>query len=150
MRKFEFETIFGQVPTDANSYQVVADSTQANGQKILRSDLVRGYEHAFIQQCGKYANRQILGQFRLVATIYTGKEAFDLGSAIKTILNCLQIVKAVADKGKCAEAIVRKIVDVRHPRIEFVLDEVEHPMDIAALSDFLNRESVQQAKDGKL
>lgn len=150
MRKLEFETIFGQLPNESNSYQVAADSSSANGVKILCSDLVRGYEHAFIQQCGKYANKQILGQFRLITTIYTDKEAFDLGTSIKTILNCLQIVKAVADKRKCSEVIVRKIVDIRHPRIEFVLDEVEHPMDIAALSDFLNRESVQQANDGKL
>lgn len=150
MRNIELETIYGQIPTESDCYKVVADPKQANGQKVVRSDKVRAYEHTFLQQCVKYANRQILGQFRLLITFYIEKDCKDIGNAIRTVLGCLQITKAVADNGKCSELIVRKVTDVTYPRIEFVLQEMAEPMDIAALSDFLSRESVSASKGGKL
>ena len=150
MRDKEFETIFGQIPTESDCYQVIADASRADGQKVVRSDKVRAYEHAFMQQCVKYANRQILGQFRLLINFYMEKDCKDIGNAIRTVLGCLQITKAVADNGKCSELIVRKVTDVTYPRIEFVIQEMAEPMDIAALSDFLSRESVSTSKGGKL
>lgn len=150
MRKLKFETIFGQVPCGPNCYQVVADAHLTNGQRLVKSDAVRGYEHGFIQQCAKYANRQILGRFRLLITIYDGNSNNELDEALRTVLNCLQYVKAVADKSKCAETIARKVVDVRYPRIEFALQEITEPIDIAALGDILSRESDTDTKGGKV
>lgn len=146
----EFETIFGKIPSEADSYKVVADGFSASGKKLVKSDRVYAYEHAFMQQCSQYANRLLLGRFRLIVTIYDDTENGSTANALRIVLNCLQSVKAVADQNKCTELVARKIVDVRHPRVEFALQEVTEPMEIAAFSDFLNRESVSKTKGGKL
>lgn len=70
----EFETIFGKIPSEADSYKVVADGYSANGKKLVKSDRALAYEHAFMQQCSQYANRLLLGRFRLIVTIYDDTE----------------------------------------------------------------------------
>jgi Holliday junction resolvase RusA-like endonuclease len=119
----ETETIFGQVIAKANNYLAVPDGQ--GGRRMIKNDLIRRYEQSFCAQCKIYRNRLINGRFRLKIDVYHSSMRFDLDNSLKTILDCLQMVKAITDDNLCYAIEATKHVDKRNPRIVFGIDVYE-------------------------
>lgn len=119
----ERETILGQVVAKANNYKAVPD--KYGGKRIIKSDAVRKYEREFARQCRIYRNRQINGQFKLMIAIYQSSARYDLDNSIKTVLDCLQQVKAITNDSLCYSIVAEKRIDRRNPRIVFAIEELE-------------------------
>lgn len=111
----ERETILGQVVAKANNYKAVPD--KYGGKRIIKSDAVRKYEREF--------DRQINGQFKLMIAIYQSSARYDLDNSIKTVLDCLQQVKAITNDSLCYSIVAEKRIDRRNPRIVFAIEELE-------------------------
>lgn len=119
----ERETILGQVVAKANNYKTVPD--KCGGKRIIKSDAVRKYEREFARQCRIYRNRQINGQFKLLIAVYQSSVRYDLDNSIKTVLDCLQQVRAITNDSLCYSIIAEKRIDRRNPRIVFAIEELE-------------------------
>ena len=110
----EIEIIYGQVIAKANNYQAVPGK---DGQKrIIKNDRIREYEKSFCLQCKKYRGKRISGRFKLFIRVWHGNIRFDLDNALKTILDCLQMVE--------------KRIDRRNPRVEFGMEEINEQKNI--------------------
>ena len=118
----ETETIFGQVISKANNYQI-GDSS--SGKHIIKSQELRDYERSFFQQCTIYKNRLIAKPFRLRIDVYESSIRYDLDNALKTILDCLQYSKAITDDNLCIGIDATKHIDSRCPRIVYSIEETE-------------------------
>ena len=95
----ETETIYGQVIAKANNYQAVPGK---EGQKrIIKNDRIREYEKSFCLQCRKYRGKRIAGRFKLFIRVWQSSSRFDLDNALKTILDCLQMVEAITNDSLC-------------------------------------------------
>ena len=87
------ETIYGQVVSKANNYQVGNDK---HGQRyIIKSEAIRAYERSFMEQCKVYKGRMIDCYFTLYVAVYESSIRYDLDNALKTLLDCLQMAKAI-------------------------------------------------------
>ncbi len=122
----ETEVIYGQCPAKANNYQAVPDGK--GGRRIIKNDSIRSYEKTFILQCKKYRDKRITGRFRLIITVYHSSVRFDLDNSLKTVLDCLQMVEAIANDSQCFEISATKRIDKRCPRIEFKLEEINEQL----------------------
>lgn len=117
------ETIFGQVVSKANNYQV---GTGKNGERhIFKSERCKAYERSFIQQCRIYRDRYIDGRFTLYVVIYESSDRYDLDNGLKTILDLLQMVHAITNDKLCVEIIAEKRIDSKRPRVVFAIKEHE-------------------------
>ena len=117
------EIIFGQVVSKANNYQV---GSGKNGERhIIKSDRLRAYERSFKEQCTIYKDRFIDGPFTLFVTVYESSTRYDLDNALKTILDCLQMVNAITNDNLCAKIVAEKRLDRRMPRVVFAIKEHE-------------------------
>ena len=115
------ETIFGQVVSKANNYQVGNDK---NGDRhIIKSSRLRAYERLFDQQCKIYRDRYIDGHFTLYVAVYESSIRYDLDNALKTILDCLQYVHAITNDNQCVKIVAEKRLDRRNPRVVFAIKE---------------------------
>ena len=119
----EYEIIYGDVIGKANNYMVAKD--KYGGNRIVKNDIIRAYEQDFIEQCTKYKNRLIDGRFKLHAEVYYSTFRFDLDNSLKTILDCLQYVKAITDDSYCVSIIANKHIDKDNPRVAFAIEELE-------------------------
>lgn len=118
----EIETIYGQVIAKANNYLAVPGK---DGQKrIIKNDRIREYEKSFCLQCRKYRQKRICGRFKLFIRVWQGSSRFDLDSALKTILDCLQMVEAITNDSLCFEIHAEKRIDKQKPRVEFGIEEI--------------------------
>lgn len=117
------EVIYGQVVSKANNYKAVPDGQ--GGRRIIKSPELREYERSFYQQCKIYRNRYISRPFRLVVTVFESSRCFDLDNALKTVLDCLQYVRAIKDDNLCVAIQAQKEIAPLHPRIEFSIIETE-------------------------
>lgn len=118
----EIEIIYGQVIAKANNYQAVPGK---DGQKrIIKNERIREYERSFCLQCKKYRGKRISGRFKLFIRVWHGNIRFDLDNALKTILDCLQMVEAITNDSLCFEIHAEKRIDRRNPRVEFGLEEI--------------------------
>lgn len=121
------ETIFGQVISKANNYQVGNDK---NGERhIVKTHLLRAYERLFDQQCTIYRDKKINGRFTLFVVVYESSVRYDLDNALKTILDCLQYVRAIKDDNLCAMIVAKKKIDRARPRVVFAIVEHEPKFD---------------------
>ena len=116
------ETIFGQVISKANNYQI-GDSP--NGKHIIKTQDLRAYERSFVKQCKVYKGRLIPKPFRLLVHVYESSARFDLDNALKTILDCLQYAKVITDDNLCIGITATKHIDTRNPRVVFSIEETE-------------------------
>ncbi len=114
------EVIDGQIVAKANNYQAVPDKA-TGGRRMIKSDKVRAYEKSFVAQCKKYAGMMIDRPFELVATIFYKSQVYDLDNSLKTLLDCLQYVKAITDDNLCVRITADKRIDPYRPRVEFAL-----------------------------
>lgn len=117
------EVIYGQVVAKANNYQAVPDSS--GGRRIIKSENVRNYERSFISQCKIYKGKYISKPFRLIVKVFESSSRYDLDNSLKTILDCLQYVRAIKDDNLCVGIEAEKKIDSRNPRIEFMIEETE-------------------------
>lgn len=124
----EIEIIYGQVIAKANNYQAVPGK---DGQKrIIKNDRIREYEKSFCLQCKKYREKRISGRFKLFIRVWHGNIRFDLDNALKTILDCLQMVEAITNDSLCFEIHAEKRIDRRNPRVEFGMEEINEQKNI--------------------
>ena len=118
----EVEVIHGQIVAKANHYQAVPG--KFGKKRIIKDEVIRAYEHSFIEQCKVYRNRRIAPRFRLFVRVWHSSVKFDLDNSLKTLLDCLQMVDAITDDNLCFQIEAEKHLDKYHPRIEFALLEV--------------------------
>lgn len=118
----EVEVIHGQIVAKANHYQAVPG--KFGKKRIIKDEVIRAYEHSFIEQCKMYRNRRIATRFRLFVRVCHSSVKFDLDNSLKTLLDCLQMVGAITDDNLCFQIEAEKHLDKYHPRIEFALLEV--------------------------
>ena len=118
----EIEVIHGQIIAKANHYQAVPGREGAK--RIIKDEVIRAYERSFMEQCKVYRNRHISSRFRLFVRVWHSSERFDLDNSLKTLLDCLQMVGAIADDKLCYQIEAEKHLDKYCPRIEFAIVEV--------------------------
>lgn len=119
----ERETIYGPVVSKANNYQVGNDK---HGQQyIIKSEAIRAYERSFIEQCKVYKDRLINCHFTLYVVVYESSVRYDLDNALKTILDCLQMARAITDDNLCRKIVAEKRIDRQRPRVVFGIQEYE-------------------------
>ena len=117
------QIIFGQVVSKANNYQVGCGK---NGERhIIKTERLRAYERTFYEQCTLYKDRAIDGHFTLYVRVYESSTRYDLDNALKTILDCLQYVNAIANDNLCICIVAEKRLDRRMPRVVFAIKEHE-------------------------
>ncbi len=114
------EVIYGQIVAKANNYLAVPDKANG-GRRIIKSDKVRDYERSFASQCKLYAGMMIDKPFELLVSVYYRTPSYDLDNSLKTLLDCLQSVKAITDDKLCREIHASKHVDKFNPRVEFAI-----------------------------
>lgn len=119
----EYETIHGQVISKANNYIVAADNSGTR--HIVKNDAIRQYESDFVSQCRIYKDRLIDRNFILHIEVFEQSNVYDLDNALKTILDCLQYVKAIVNDNLCVGIHARKHIDRHDPRILFAIEELE-------------------------
>lgn len=121
--KMERETIYGQVVSKANNYEVGND--KHGGRYIIKSEAIRAYEHSFIEQCQVYKDRMIDCHFTLYAVVYESSVRYDLDNALKTILDALQMARAITDDNLCRKIVAEKRIDKNNPRVVFAIEPHE-------------------------
>ena len=116
----ERETIYGQVVSKANNYEIGNDK---HGQRyIIKSEAMRAYERSFMEQCRIYKDRNVNCYFTLYVAVYESSVRYDLDNALKTLLDCLQMVKAIADDNLCRKIVAEKRIDKYRPRVVFGIE----------------------------
>ena len=116
----EKETIYGQVVSKANNYEIGNDK---HGQRyIIKSEAMRAYERSFMEQCRIYKDRLINCHFTLYVAVYESSVRYDLDNALKTLLDCLQMVKAITDDNLCLKIVAEKRIDKYRPRVVFGIE----------------------------
>ena len=118
----ETEIIYGQVVSKANNYAI---GDGASGKHIVKSSRLKAYERSFAKQCRIYKDRLINKHFALYIKVYEESRRYDLDNALKTILDCLQHVRAITDDNLCLKIVAVKAIDRQNPRVEFGIEEYE-------------------------
>ena len=114
------ETIYGQVVSKANNYEIGNDK---HGQRyIIKSEAMRAYERNFMNQCKVYKDRLINCHFTLYVAVYESSVRYDLDNALKTILDCLQMARAITDDNLCHKIVAEKRFDKHRPRVVFGIE----------------------------
>lgn len=119
----EHETIYGQVVSKANNYEVGND--KHGGRYIIKSEAIRAYERSFVEQCKVYKDRLINCHFTLYVAVYESSVRYDLDNALKTILDCLQMARAITDDNLCRKIVAEKRIDKIRPRVVFGIEPHE-------------------------
>lgn len=116
------ETIYGQVVSKANNYMV---GQSGDNKHIVKTQEMRDYERSFIEQCQVYRDRLIDGRFTLFVTVYESNVRYDLDNALKTVLDCLQMARAIKDDNLCVKIVAEKRIDRYCPRVVYSIQEHE-------------------------
>jgi len=116
MNDWGIEVINGNVPSKSNSYVVA--KTAGHG-TLIKSDTLKKYEESFLWQCQKYRNKNISVPFEFYVKVYYTSKRPDLDNAMKILLDCLQIVKAIKNDNNCMKIVAEKFIDKERPRVEF-------------------------------
>lgn len=119
----EREIIYGQVVSKANNCEV--GNNKHGSRYIIKSEAIRAYERSFIEQCQIYKDRLINCHFTLYVAVYESSVRYDLDNALKTILDCLQMVKAITDDNLCRKIVAEKHIDKLRPRVVYAIEPHE-------------------------
>lgn len=114
----EWQTILGNCPSKANTYQIV--TIKGHG-SLAKTKALRAYENSFYLQCGKYRDAGIDGFFELHIRVFFPSMRSDLDNSLKVVCDCLQKCGAFKNDNRCTKIIAEKFVDKEQPRIEFCL-----------------------------
>ena len=116
----DVEVIHGQIIAKANHYQAVPGK---NGERrIIKDEAIRAYERSFMEQCRIYKDRNVNCYFTLYVAVYESSVRYDLDNALKTLLDCLQMVKAITDDNLCRKIVAEKRIDKYRPRVVFGIE----------------------------
>ena len=118
------ETILGNVVAKANHY-AVALNRRTGERHIIKDAELKSYEKSFRAQCKLYKGRLISRPFILHADVFYETNSNDLDNSLKTLLDCLQDVKAITNDNLCREIHAKKHVDKERPRVSFRIEELE-------------------------
>ena len=122
MTEHPWQTIIGQAPSKSNTYRIINISGHA---KLGKTASTEAYEKSFYMQVGPYRNMMISGFFELYVRVYFTTMSHDLDNSLKTILDCLQYVKAIKDDNLCMGINTEKRIDRKNPRIVYAIEEFE-------------------------
>ncbi len=122
------ETIYGQIIAKANNYQAVP--VGKGGRRIIKTDNIRAYERSIIQQCRIYRDKAINSDFTLFVKVYHSNGRYDLDNSLKTLLDCLQQVRAITDDKYCTKIVAEKHIDRMRPRVTFALQPLQYSFDL--------------------
>lgn len=78
-----------------------------------------------MSQCRIYRDRLISCRFTLYVAVYESSIRYDLDNALKTILDCLQMAKAITNDNLCVKIVAEKRIDKNNPRVVFAIEEHE-------------------------
>lgn len=92
--------------------------------RIIKDSTIRAYEQSFRKQCRHYKGMHIDSPFMIEVVVYYDNPRFDLDNSLKTLLDCLQYVDAIADDNLCFQICATKRIDRSRPRVEFAIKEI--------------------------
>lgn len=122
------QVIFGTVPSKSNCYRIVTfktkDPTKKGYSTLAKTKELKDYEHSFGLQCTGYRNAGIETDFKFEMDVYYPSRRADLDNSLKCVLDCLQAVGAIKNDNLCQEILVRRHIDAKNPRIEFVITPI--------------------------
>ena len=118
----EKQVIFGNPPSKSNSYRIITINGHGS---LAKTSALKKYEQDFYIQCNQYRDKNIEGYFEFYADIYYHSQRSDLDNVAKCLLDCLQKVKAIKNDNKCVKIVLRKFLDKKNPRVEFILKEID-------------------------
>lgn len=67
-------------------------------------------------------NANIDKRFKLTMDVFFSSDRPDIDNSVKVILDMLQSSKVIKNDRLCSELHVRKLIDKKNPRIEFVIN----------------------------
>lgn len=120
----------GNVPSKANQYDI---SIKGGRPSFRKKDVVVSYEESFLSQVWPDFDfvfrqkselpdtRMMKDPFELLIRVYYKTKAHDLDNAFKTVLDCCQQAKLIANDNLCMHIHGYKYVDKDNPRVEFVI-----------------------------
>lgn len=123
-------TVLGNIPSKANQYDIGV----LRGKPTFRKkDSVKNYEASFLAQVWPdydlvfqdYRDlptiKMINVPFELLVRVYYKNNSHDLDNAFKTLLDCCQQAKLIANDKLCMHIHGYKYVDKDNPRVEFMI-----------------------------
>jgi Holliday junction resolvase RusA-like endonuclease len=116
------QVIHGIPPSKSNCYKII--TVKGHG-SLAKSPALKKYEEDFYIQCNLYRNKNIKGYFEFYIDVYYPNQRSDLDNSLKSVLDCLQKVKAIDNDNKCVKIVANKFLDKKDPRVEFVIKEVD-------------------------
>lgn len=119
------EIILGDIVSKSNSYRIVTfrskDPNKKSFSHLAKTKELKQYEKDFAVQCRIYRNLNLSEPFKLVADIYYPNRRKDLDGAAKCLLDSLQEAGAITNDNLLEELILRRHIDAKNPRVEFVI-----------------------------
>lgn len=114
-------TIYGDVVSKANQYQIITINGHAS---LKKSNAVKAFEQKFYLQ-NPLRNVNISGFFELYLDVYFSSNRKDLDGAFKLVLDVLQSSGTIKNDRNCVKIVANKFIDKNNPRLEFTLIEVD-------------------------
>lgn len=114
-------TIYGDVVSKANQYQIITINGHAS---LKKSNAVKAFEQKFYLQ-NPLRNVNISGFFELYLDVYFSSNRKDLDGAFKLVLDVLQSSGTIKNDRNCVKIVANKFIDKNNPRLEFTLVEVD-------------------------
>ncbi len=114
--------IYGVCPSKSNSYKIIKIN---NKYTLGKSVAVRNYEKSFILQSKVYKNANLEGYLEIYMDVFYPNERSDLDGSQKVTIDCMQKVNAFKNDNKVVKIVLRKFLDKKNPRIEFIIKKVD-------------------------
>lgn len=116
------QVIYGTCPSKSNSYKIIK---LGNISSLGKTPALKKYEKDFYIQCNIYRDANIDGYFEFYMDVFYPNQRSDVDGSLKVVLDCLQKVKAFPNDNKCIKVVLRKFLDKKNPRIEFIIKKVD-------------------------
>lgn len=114
-------TIYGKCPSKSNGYKIVKKGQFSS---LAKSKQLEAYEKSFYLQCN-IRGMGIDAMFKFTMDVFYENNQPDLDNCLKVVLDCLQQCDVIKNDRQCVEIHLRKLIDKREPRIEFMIEPVK-------------------------
>lgn len=121
--EYDWQTIYGQIPSKSNQYRIIRVSGHSS---LGKTKGLKEYENSFYMQVGAYRNLMIASYFEIEVRVYFTSMSHDLDNTLKCLLDCLQYTKTIKNDNRCVKIIAEKFLDKKNPRIEFRLITIDN------------------------
>lgn len=122
MKEYDWQTVYGQIPSKSNQYRVI--TLKGHG-SLAKTQGLKKYEESFYMQVGAYRNLMIEGYFELQVRVYFSSMSHDLDNSLKCLLDCLQYTKTIKNDNRCVKITAEKFLDKVEPRVEFRITAID-------------------------